>query len=462
MLQANATILFATFALLIGVVRLIRRKSTVPRVGRAGPLGYVWTILRSVMDSDGLVEEGWSKFGGRPFILPSLTGECIVLGPENVELFRKSDDTVFNAPLRNIQLFLPEIMFGEVIMTNQYHIGPVLKTDLTRALKTLVPEMLEEIQLAVPKHLPITDSINSITVPVFGTFVHLVSRVSNRAMIGAPGCRNDTFLKKQVTVAEQTIAMAQVLNWFPSFARGAVWKLFSMIAGRKDDAIGLLSPYLQSRVEYGQQDNPSIITDLLLRYAPEEDLNDVRRLAVRVVFLNMASIHTTFVLPKALIINFHHARLIRIGENATRAHRANPREIVAAIESKNGVCNKTAVGKFHMLDSLLKEVGRFHSLFSVHSVGSSRLTLREAVVADGVVIPEGSVVALGPKPLHFNPQVYPDPHTFDPFRFSKLRTGDSFTPEVQQSFTNLSNDYIGFGVGRNACPGRFLLECSKS
>ncbi|KAJ7472841.1 cytochrome P450 [Mycena latifolia] len=330
-------------------------------------------------------------------------------------------------------------------MTNQYHIGPVLKTDLTRALKTLVPEILEEIRLAVPEHLPITDSTNSITVPVFGTFVHLVSRVSNRAMIGVPGCRNDEFLKKQVTVAEQTIAMAQVLNWFPSFARGSVWKLFSVLAGSKDDAIRLLSPYLQSRVEYAQQDNPSTITDLLLRYAPEEDFNDVRRLAVRVVFLNMAAIHTTSIFTTHALFE-----LARMPPSHIEQIRA---EIFAAIESENGVCNKAAVGKFYMLDSLLKEVGRFHSLFSV---GSSRLTLREAVVADGIVIPEGSVVALAPQPLHFNPQVYPDPHTFDAFRFSKLRTGDNFMPEAQQSFTNLSNDYIVFGVGRHSCPGRFL------
>ncbi|KAJ6528398.1 cytochrome P450 [Mycena sp. CBHHK59/15] len=332
-------------------------------------------------------------------------------------------------------------------MTNQYHIGPVLKTDLTRALQSLVPEILEETQLAIPEHLKMTDSTHSVTVPALETLVHLVARVSNRAMIGAPGCRNEKFLKRQVSVAEQTIAMAQVLNWFPHFAHRAVWKLFSVLAGSKDEAVRLLSPYLQSRIEYAQQikDNPSTITDLLLRYAPEEDINDVQRLAVRVVFLNMASIHTTSIFTTHAL--FELARM-------PPAHIEQIRvEITGAIDSEGGVCNKAAVGKFHMLDSLLKEVGRFHSLFAV---GSSRLTLREAVIADGVVIPEGSVVSLAPRPLHFNPQVYPDPHTFDPFRFSKLRTGDSFIPDVQRSFTNLSNDYIVFGVGKHACPGRFF------
>ncbi|KAJ6545084.1 cytochrome P450 [Mycena vulgaris] len=337
-------------------------------------------------------------------------------------------------------------MFGEVIITNQYHIGPVLKTDLSRGLQTLVPEILEEIQLAMPEYLKISDSTTgSVTAPVFETFVHLVSRISNRAMIGAPGCRNEKFLKRQISVAEQTIAMAQVLNWFPEFARRAVWKLFSILGGSLDETVRLLTPYLQSRIEYAQQDNPSTITDLLLRYAPEEDIQDSTRLAVRVVFLNMASVHTTSIFTTHALFE-----LARMPPTYIEQIRA---EIIAAIASENGVCNKAAVGKFNMLDSLLKEVGRFHSLFAV---GSSRLTLREAVVADGVVIPEGSVVALAPKPLHFNPQVYPDPHTFDPFRFSNLRSGDKSIPGVQQSFTNLSNDYIVFGVGKHACPGRFF------
>ncbi|KAJ7026339.1 cytochrome P450 [Mycena alexandri] len=124
--------------------------------------------------------------------------------------------------------------------------------------------------------------------------------------------------------------------------------------------------------------------------------------------------------------------------------------MVAAIDSEGGVCNKAAVGKFYMLDSLLKEVRRYHSLFAV---GSSRVTLKEAVIADGIVLPPGSVVSLAPKPLHFNPEVYPDPMTFDPFRFSRLRTGEN---DARQAFTQLSNDYIVFGVGTHACPGRFF------
>ncbi|KAJ7457038.1 cytochrome P450 [Mycena latifolia] len=404
----NSATLIATLALLVGLVRLVKRNRTIlPRVGRAGPLGYAWTVLRSVLDSDGLVEEGWSKFGGKPFILPSMSGEWIVLGPDDVELLRKSDDSVFNAPMRAKQLFQPNVMFGD-ITSNPYHLETIIRSDLTKALRSLVPEMLEEAQMAIPEHLKITGSGNSTAITLFPAMVHLVARVANRAMIGAPGCRNEKFLKKQVSVAEEVIPMSQILNWFPVFLRPPVWKLFCVTVGAKDGAVKLVTPYVQSRIEYAQQDNPSTITDLLLRYAPEEDLKDVPKLAVRVVHLNMAAIHTSGIFTTHALFE-----LARMPSDQVEEIRA---EIRAAIASEGGICNKDAVGNFTS------------SIRSSKKSGGSTLSS----------------------------PVYRDPHTFDPFRFAKLRTGDNASRDVQQSFTHLSNDYIVFGLGKHGCPGRFF------
>ena len=94
----DRTTLIVVFFLFFSVHRLLRRTpSNLPRVGSRGPFGYAWAVLRSVLDSNGLVEEGFKRFGGKPFILPSMSGEWIVLGPENVELLRKSDDSVVSS-----------------------------------------------------------------------------------------------------------------------------------------------------------------------------------------------------------------------------------------------------------------------------------------------------------------------------------------------------------------------------
>ncbi|KAJ7328341.1 cytochrome P450 [Mycena albidolilacea] len=176
------------------------------------------------------------------------------------------------------------------------------------------------------------------------------------------------------------------------------------------------------------QDNPSTITDLLLRYAPEEDLTEARRLAIRAVHLNMASIHTSSIFTTHAL--FELARLPPAQPALIRA------EIEQAIGSEGGMCNKMAVGKFFLLDSLLKEVGRF-LLWAPRALSS----------ANGAVLPRGSVVSLAPKPLHLNPKCILIP---------RLSTCSALPSRATRESSTVSNDYIVFGVGMLACPGRFF------
>ena len=45
-------------------------------------------------------------------------------------------------------------------------------------------------------------------------------------------------------------------------------------------------------------------------------------------------------------------------------------------------------------------------------------------LGDGTYVPAGHRVAIDMKAVHYDPQVYPDPHRCDVFRFSKLREKD--------------------------------------
>jgi len=61
--------------ILLSYVRLVRAISYsggVPRFGKPGLLGYIKTALRYTMESDAVVLEGRTQFGGRPFVIPTL------------------------------------------------------------------------------------------------------------------------------------------------------------------------------------------------------------------------------------------------------------------------------------------------------------------------------------------------------------------------------------------------------
>jgi cytochrome P450 len=58
--------------------------------------------------------------------------------------------------------------------------------------------------------------------------------------------------------------------------------------------------------------------------------------------------------------------------------------------------------------------------------------------------------------------LYPEPETFKPFRFSKLREAADQqglkSKQTQQAWTATSKTYTTFGAGRHACPGRFFAS----
>ncbi|KAJ8516847.1 hypothetical protein ONZ45_g5887 [Pleurotus djamor] len=147
------------------------------------------------------------------------------------------------------------------------------------------------------------------------------------------------------------------------------------------------------------------------------------------------------------------------------------REIRQALEEENG-WNKASLQRFMKLDSILREVGRVYGLMQL---GMGRLTVASGHLSDGTVIPPWYTVVINMKTVHFNPLVYPNPYTFDPFRFSKLREEEGVNQvsplgarltsiprivdsSVKHGFTTVDKDFIPFGAGRHACPGRFFAS----
>jgi len=89
-----------------------------------------------------------------------------------------------------------------------------------------------------------------------------------------------------------------------------------------------------------------------------------------------------------------------------------------------------------------------------HFFAMNRVTLAEGRLADGTIIPQGFAVVVNAKNVHMDPEKYPNPQVFDMFRFSKMR--DDEESSVRHDFTTLDKDFLPFGAGRHACPGRFF------
>ncbi|KAL9616944.1 MAG: hypothetical protein Q9160_008214 [Pyrenula sp. 1 TL-2023] len=75
-------------------------------------------------------------------------------------------------------------------------------------------------------------------------------------------------------------------------------------------------------------------------------------------------------------------------------------------------------------------------------------------MADGTYLPVGALVGVDTKHNVFHHSTLENPDVFDGFRFEKLRKEANGDSKFQAVST--ANDHLVFGLGTQACPGRFF------
>jgi len=169
--------------------------------------------------------------------------------------------------------------------------------------------------------------------------------------------------------------------------------------------------------------------------------SSVQSIVNKIMTLNFAAIHTSS-------NSITHA----LYDLAANPQYIQPlrEEVEAAIQ--DGVWNKDSLANMWKLDSFLRESQRMNG---VTSVSVTRKAMQDVTLSNGVHIPTGTFVAAASTATHHNADKYADPLIFDPFRFSDMRK-DGQGSRFQ--YVNTSVDYIPFGIGVHACPGRFFAS----
>ncbi|KAK4120990.1 cytochrome P450 [Parathielavia appendiculata] len=132
-------------------------------------------------------------------------------------------------------------------------------------------------------------------------------------------------------------------------------------------------------------------------------------------------------------------------------------EIEGVLAEHGGEWNKRALAKMQKLDSVMRESARLNSFVTV---GLNRAVAAKdgLVTPDGIRIPRGATVSVPSYPIFHDSAVYPDADEFKPFRFAEQRSDASieYVQRAAKAFATTSTDFLAFGHGRNACPGRFF------
>lgn len=94
-------------------------------------------------------------------------------------------------------------------------------------------------------------------------------------------------------------------------------------------------------------------------------------------------------------------------------------------------------------------------MLKIGTVTFQRLARQDLALSDGTQIPAGTFAFSPANAINFDPELYPHPETFDGLRFYNLRQA---SPESEKKYqlTSIDRTQMQFGIGRHACPGRWL------
>ncbi|KAI0046785.1 cytochrome P450 [Auriscalpium vulgare] len=443
-----STLLIIAFCVLI--TEFIRRRYLlwhIPSVGFTAPLLTYLTALKFQRGSDQLIQEGYDKYKPGLFKIP-LWDHWLVMAtsPQLIEDIRKAtDDTLSNHEAFHY-FFQSKYSVGEDVLDNNYHTR-VIQAQLTRQIAVTLDDVREEVVMAVAGIIAVKDGSWIRVSGVEKLIGRVIARTSNRRFVGVPLCRNKEYHKINIDFAASFVYSGKMINNFPSFMKPLVAFFYSRTKTHIHSQMKFIQPLVEERrrkqkeLGINWQGKPD---DLLMWLMDEAGVKGEEPtlwdLARRMCIVNFAAISTT-------TTSCTHA-LYHIAANREYVEPLR-KEIEAAVAADGWT--KSALLKMHKLDSFLRESQRMRG---IHVLTLKRVALKPFTFSDGTTIPAGTLVACTSRALHHDNEIYSDADEFNGFRFSSLREKEG--QNTKHQMVAVDREYLAFGLGRHACPGRFF------
>ncbi|KAI0778805.1 cytochrome P450 [Trametes elegans] len=435
---------------IIAVIYVIKRRfdplNAIPTIGGSSwPVLSFFSAINFSLNSKKYIQEGYTKYFGSAFKVPLLDNWMIIVsGRDMIEELRRRPDEELSFMEGVADTMQIKYTFGPDTEDDPYHID-VIKEKLTRSVPAILPHVIDELTLAVPQHIPANEN-DWLEVPVMKAMLQIVARASSRVFVGTPLCRNQEYLDLSISFTIDIVKDKTLVRFFPEFMRPLVGRLSSSVRATLRRSIPHLKPELDRRREnmakWGDEwpDKPNDLLQWIMDAAQTRDYSD-EGIARRILIVNFAAIHTSS-------NSVCHA-IFHLAERPD--HVELLREEIESILKEEG-WTKNAMGRMWKLDSFLRESQRFNG---IGLASLTRKALKDVTLHDGTRIPRGAIVMAAADATHHDETLYANADVFDPFRFSRLRASAEGEGTKHQ-FVNTSLEYIAFGHGKHACPGRFF------
>ncbi|KAG9254797.1 cytochrome P450 [Emericellopsis atlantica] len=478
-----------TFASSILVVVLLHRLTAVPypptipliREPPGARRFSLRTRLAYYIDCESLFVEAYEQYlkHGQPVVIPGVgVRKEIIVPPSRLRWLLSQPENQFSNTHGFAEMDQATYSLGDEKPILDPWQGLLVKTDINRMIETICAALDNELGVAFDAHFGM-DEHNWKEIDLRLVIARAIAQANSRFTVGLPLCRNPDYLKTLLQQNDLLITVAGALCGMPAPLRPIVGTLASIpnrVLTRR--VSGWLIPLWKDRVATARKEAETGVTQtsqeedhvlMMARYALKErpeEVDDVKLIVRRITALNFGAVHNTSMQVTNLLLNV----LGSDPKHNTIARLINESEQILATadsfdEAGRPRWTKTLVSKMKLADSVSRETLRLNPF-------GYRAMFRKVMVdglktEDGHELPKGNVLSY----LGFSRQLCgegygADPRTYDPFRFSRMR--DEAAPVEQgsgeekktpvQTFVTTSPDFVPFGHGKHACPGRFLID----
>ncbi|KAL1792320.1 hypothetical protein ACET3X_008827 [Alternaria dauci] len=388
-----------------------------------------------------ILDKARSLYPAQPYRVISDLGEVVVLPPELADEIRNNPKlSLATATYNDLNGDLPGFDIAKIGSHGDAILQAVIKKQLTKSLVKTSEPMSEEAARAIAANLGYCPEWKEIKLRPMAFDV--VTRVTSRVFVGEELCRNKHWLKVTQDYAMTVVIAATKLRMYPKFLRKFIYRFVpecnrarSLVDECRRVVMAVINAREAEKNAAREAGRPVPEWDDAINWAEQEAAVRGTKYdpAVYQLTLSFAAIHSTSdLLAKVMLEIVEPLR----------------REIAEALRGQGW--KKGSLYNMRLLDSVIKETQRVTPLLLA--------TMRRRVegnilLSTSLALKPGMRTVVETSRMR-DPAIYPDPDKWDPYRFFNLRSDPARGEYAQLVATG--PDYLAFGHGEHACPGRFF------
>ncbi|KAH7140293.1 cytochrome P450 [Dactylonectria estremocensis] len=415
---------------------------------------------------EALFREAYTKYAkkGRPVIVPGFGFRSEVIMPQSaMKWVLAQPDDVLDASQAFAEIDQVRWSLGHEKFVVDAYQAMVVKTDINRVLENICAAMNNELGVVFDEQFG-TDTDNWHEIDLLPAVRIIVAQAASRFTVGLPLCRDKGYLRTALDINQRLIISAGATGGAPRLLQPLIGTLLNiptrrLLARMNKWFLPLWKQRLETLVfdhDDPDHEEPQDQIQMIIRYAQRErqhELHDYNIMLRRLAANNFGSMHLTHIQITNLILNV-------LGSDAEFNTIAVLRDEIDRIlgQDESAEWTKAKVSQMTRADSVGRETLRLHS-FGVRA-NFRKVMTSNFKTPDGYHLPKGTLISFLSQPAHVDAQTLDEPLKFDPFRFSRLRelaaSRDERDPPV--TLVSTSPEFLPFGHGKHACPGRFLID----